>query len=247
MSFRSRIAGTMALAMAGAMSVLTVGLATPAHAAAADLSYVGSASTAGNRTAHTVVVPAAVKAGDTLVMALATNSITGTVTTPAGWTLLQSTEGNAVRGRPTPSRPSPPTRARPSGDDECDREVGAEPRRLPQQSTASRPSPLRPGAPAPPPPRTRPRPSTSPTQNSWLVNVFEREVLGGRRPGPLPATSTLRTTAAGATGSGKISGTPGRLERPGRDRHRRRPHRHHQRRRRRATCSLRRRQPRARP
>ena len=90
----------LALSVGAAVSVLSVGAMTPAHAAAADLSYVGSASTAGNRTAHTVVVPTAVKAGDTLVLSLAANSVTGTVTTPAGWTLLQSTEGNAVRGRP---------------------------------------------------------------------------------------------------------------------------------------------------
>src|SRR5882757_8672028 len=73
MSFRSRVASATALALVGAASFLTLGLAAPAHAAAADLSFVGSASTAGNRSSHTAVVPAAVKAGDTLVLALTTN------------------------------------------------------------------------------------------------------------------------------------------------------------------------------
>ena len=58
-----------------------------------------AASSAGNRTTHTVTIPSTVQAGDTLVMFLTTASITGTVNNPTGWTLLQGKDGTATRGR----------------------------------------------------------------------------------------------------------------------------------------------------
>ena len=73
---------------------------------------------AGNRTSHTVQIPANVQAGDTLVLFLTVNSLSGTLGNPAGWTLLQSKNGTATRGRAwtkratadrrrTPTSPSP--------------------------------------------------------------------------------------------------------------------------------------------
>ena len=44
-------------------------------------------------------VPAGVQAGDTLVLFMTTNSLSGTLGSPAGWTLLQSKDGTATRGR----------------------------------------------------------------------------------------------------------------------------------------------------
>ena len=70
-----------------------------AGAAPPDLTFVGTSNTAGNRTSHTVNIPAGVQAGDTLVAFLTTNSTTATVNNPAGWTVLESQDGNAVRGR----------------------------------------------------------------------------------------------------------------------------------------------------
>ena len=75
-------------------------LFTPAaQAAPGSVSFVATASTAGNRTAHTVRVPASVQAGDVLVLALTTNSTSSTVADPTGWTLLASRDGNGIRSR----------------------------------------------------------------------------------------------------------------------------------------------------
>lgn len=64
------------------------------------LQFLDSASTGGNRSTHTVRVPAAVRTRDTLLLFLTTNDTTGTLPEQVpGWTLLQSREGNGVRGR----------------------------------------------------------------------------------------------------------------------------------------------------
>ena len=65
--------GTLVLALvAGLLPLLAIPPA--AHAAAGELSFVGAASTAGNRSSHTVAVPTAVEAGDALVLYLTTNT-----------------------------------------------------------------------------------------------------------------------------------------------------------------------------
>jgi PKD repeat protein len=51
---------------------------------------VGSAVTNGNRTNHTVTIPAGVQAGDQLLLFLTTNS-DAAITGPSGWTVLQTT------------------------------------------------------------------------------------------------------------------------------------------------------------
>ncbi|KRB80009.1 hypothetical protein ASE01_00410 [Nocardioides sp. Root190] len=75
-------------------------LAPPAASAPGEVSFVGAASTAGNRTSHTVRVPAAVEPGDVLMLVLSTNSTTTTIgTAPAGWSLAATRDGNGMRGR----------------------------------------------------------------------------------------------------------------------------------------------------
>ena len=65
--------GTLVLALvAGLLPLFAIPPA--AHAAAGELSFVDAASTAGNRTSHTVRIPATVNAGDALVLYLTTNS-----------------------------------------------------------------------------------------------------------------------------------------------------------------------------
>lgn len=69
-------------------------------AAPGEISFVDAASTAGNRSAHTVRIPTGVQAGDVLLLSLTTNSSTSTITDAiAGWTLLESRDGNGIRGR----------------------------------------------------------------------------------------------------------------------------------------------------
>ena len=101
MRARNRIVSAALAAVVTVASLAgVVALAAPAAAADGTLAFVAAASTVGNRTSHTVTVPAAVKAGDTLVMLLTTNSTTSTLTDAvAGWTLLQSVDGSGTRGR----------------------------------------------------------------------------------------------------------------------------------------------------
>ncbi|GGO75288.1 PKD domain-containing protein [Nocardioides deserti] len=81
------------------LAVTTIS-AAPAHAAPGVIGFVAADSTAGNRTAHTVRVPAGVQAGDALVLTITTSSSTDTFTdTLPGWTLLESRDGNGIRGR----------------------------------------------------------------------------------------------------------------------------------------------------
>ena len=78
-----------------------VGLSAVPRADAADptLSFVAAANSAGNRTNHAVTLPAGIQAGDTLVLFMTVNSLSGTLGSPSGWNLLQSKDGSATRGR----------------------------------------------------------------------------------------------------------------------------------------------------
>lgn len=72
----------------------------PAAAAPAPLTYVASATSTGNRTAHTVRIPAEVQAGDLLLLFLTTNSSTSALPDSLpGWALVEGRDGNGVRGR----------------------------------------------------------------------------------------------------------------------------------------------------
>ena len=94
-----RLAALVVLALVATLPALGLGPVPRADAAGPTLSHVGAASTAGSRTTHSVRVPATVVLGDTLVLFLTTNTLSGTVGAPAGWQLLQSKEGKASRGR----------------------------------------------------------------------------------------------------------------------------------------------------
>ena len=88
-----------AAAVAAAVLATMLVLAPSAVAVAPTLSFVGSNATEGNRTNHTVALPAGIQPGDTLVAFLTLNSTTATVTDPSGWTVLETQDGNGVRGR----------------------------------------------------------------------------------------------------------------------------------------------------
>ena len=84
----------------GSLSNTTTGQVNPSQLTQAGVAFVQAATTSGNRTAHRVQVPASVQAGDTMVLFLTTNSTTSTVNdTVAGWTLVQTRDGDGIRGR----------------------------------------------------------------------------------------------------------------------------------------------------
>ena len=98
-SAHRRLTAFLATAVVTVLSASVLGPVPQASAAAPTLSYVGSASAAPTSTTHSVRIPAAVQAGDTLVLFMTSNSRSGTLTGPTGWTQLQSREGSASRGR----------------------------------------------------------------------------------------------------------------------------------------------------
>ena len=61
-----------------------------------NVAFVGANSSNGNRTIHTTALPSGVQAGDTLVAFFTANGTTPTYTPPAGWTLLETKDGNGI-------------------------------------------------------------------------------------------------------------------------------------------------------
>jgi PKD repeat protein len=70
--------------------------ATATDPAASQLAYVGSASSAGNRSTHSVTLPSGVKQGDTMVLFFGAASIAPTYNAPSGWTQLHSEAGTSA-------------------------------------------------------------------------------------------------------------------------------------------------------
>jgi PKD repeat protein len=99
MKVRRRVRPLVTAVVMTAMLSSVIALAPSAGAAPPTLSFVGSNATAGNRINHTVGLPEAIRAGDTLVAFLTVNSTTATVSDPAGWIVLEAQDGNGVRGR----------------------------------------------------------------------------------------------------------------------------------------------------
>jgi PKD repeat protein len=63
------------------------------------VSFVGKASTNGNRANHSVVVPAGTQVGDTLLLFFASNSTGPVYTGPSGWEQVTSQNGSSLVGR----------------------------------------------------------------------------------------------------------------------------------------------------
>ncbi|HEY0618599.1 MAG TPA: PKD domain-containing protein, partial [Kribbella sp.] len=85
----------------GTLTNIKTGQVNPvATVSQGEVSFVGAASTSGNRSSHSVRIPANVQTQDRLLLFLSTNATTGTITDAVpGWTLIQTRDGNGVRGR----------------------------------------------------------------------------------------------------------------------------------------------------
>jgi PKD repeat protein len=206
---RSRILSVFIAVLSVLLPAVAVTAAAPAaHAVPGEISFVGAASTAGNRSSHTVQVPAAVQAGDALVLYLTTNSTTSTVNNSVtGWTLLQSRDGSGIRGRTwtkTATSTDAGANVTVTTSDLAKSVVGVAAYRSTGNASVS--------ASAVGGSDTSGSSHTTPSvavadQNSWLVNVWT-EKSSTDLTWTLPAGTTSRTTAA-STGSGKVSGVLG--------------------------------------
>ncbi len=172
------------------------------------ITYVGAASTAGNRPGHAVTVPSSVQPGDRLVLFLVTNSTTTPVPEQLdGWTLLQARDGNGIRGRAW-------TRAATAADAgravtvtttayvKSTMTVAAYRSTGPALISASAAG----GSDSPGTSHTTPATSVM-SAGSWLVNLWS-EKSGTDTTWTLPAGTTSRAQSA-STGTGKVSGILG--------------------------------------
>ena len=189
----------------GTATDTTTRQANPTAAAPAQLQFVNAASTSGNRSNHTVQIPASVQADDTLVLFLTANSTTSTVNAVPGWTLLQSQDGDGIRGRAW-------TRTATAGDAGTNVTVATS--ALTKSTLAlsayrgSGTGPAQVSASASKvvntPAATHSTPSVAASeQNPWLVSVWS-EKSSMDTTWALPTGTPVRTEAEG-TGSGKVS------------------------------------------
>jgi PKD repeat protein len=205
---RRALAIVVLATLVASLAVLSIAAAPPAEAADGNLSHVASASTAGNLTNHSVQIPNSVQAGDTLLLFMTTNSTSSTVSTPSGWTQIESVDGNGVRGRAW-------TRTATTGIIGTNVTVAASAAVKAVLSISAYRSTI--GLPtvsasASRVVNTSASSHTTPTvavagANSWLVNYWG-EKSSVTATWTLPDNTTSRTTAA-ATGSGKVSAIVG--------------------------------------
>jgi large repetitive protein len=200
--------GTVVLALVAGLLPLFA-LAPAAQAAPGELSFVGAASTAGNRSNHTVAVPTAVQAGDALVLYLTTNTISTMIGgTPTGWTLLQSRDGDGIRGRAwtktaVAADAGVNVTVTTSGLSKSVIGVAAYRSTGSASISASAIGGANAGANAHSTPEV-----TVAEQNSWLLNVWTGKSSTDNVTWTLPGNTVSRNTRSG-TGSGNISGVLG--------------------------------------
>lgn len=202
--FRVRAYAVIAVAIALIVSMLALTDAAPARAADGVLSSSGAASSAGARTLHTVRIPTTVAAGDLLVLAFTVNSLSGTVTPPAGWSDVETVDGDGIRGRvwaKTAAAGDPNSNVTVTTSATLKAVVSV----LGYRSTIGTPSvTAAEGAVANSSSATHTAPAVAITgASSWLVNVWG-EKSSETAVWTLPAAALERTTAA-ATGGGKVS------------------------------------------
>jgi large repetitive protein len=205
---RGSIGAVVLALVAGLLPLFAI--APAAHAAPGELSFVAAASTAGNRTNHTVAVPTAVEAGDALVLYLTTNTTSTTIGgNPTGWTLLQSRDGtDGIRGRAwTKTAVAADAGANvtvtTSGTSKSVIGVAAYRSTGSASVSASAIGGSNTGATSHSTPQV-----TVAEQNSWLVNVWTGKSSAENVTWTLPGNTVSRDTQTGS-GSGNISGVLG--------------------------------------
>jgi large repetitive protein len=199
-----RLLAVVASLAIGVLSFLVVAAAPAARAADEQLSQVGAASTSGNRSNHTVRVPANVARGDGLVLFMTWNKLSAVTSPPAGWTELDTRAGTGITGRVWTKVASgsdanalvsltTATSAKSVLSVVAYRSTGGI-----AQVTASAVG----GSNSPATSHTAPAIDVG-EPNSWLVNGWG-EKSGNPQAWTLPGSVTSRTAAA-STGSGKVS------------------------------------------
>jgi PKD repeat protein len=174
---------------------------------AGDISFVGAASTAGNRIGHSVTIPSSVQPLDRLLLFLVTNSTTTTLDPLPGWTLLKSRDGSGIRGlvwtrSATAADAGSTVTVTGSAYVKSEMTVAAYRSTGPAVVGASALG----GADTSTTSHTTPA-TTASAANSWLVSMWT-EKSSTDTVWTLPAGTTSRSQAAG-TGTGKISGILG--------------------------------------
>lgn len=171
---------------------------------AGQIQYVGAASTAGNAPGRSVTIPSTVEPGDRLVLFLVTNTTTVPIEDLAGWTLIQTRDGNGIRGRAW-------TRSATAADAGRAVTVSTGTTYVKSVMTVAAYRSTGPavvgasalgGVDAPATSHTAPA-VTAANANSWLVNLWS-EKSSTDTVWTLPASEQSRTQAA-ATGTGKVS------------------------------------------
>ncbi len=96
---RTRLVPVLVSALVSALAVFGLSPVPAANAADPVLSFVAASSSTGSRLTHNITLPAGIQAGDTMVLFMTVNSLSGTLGAPAGWTQLQTQDGASTRGR----------------------------------------------------------------------------------------------------------------------------------------------------
>jgi len=170
-----------------------------------DVSFVGSASSNGNKTNHSVTIPSSVRAGDTLLLFFTSNQNPASTTPPAGWSPLDGVDPSGLRNRvwtrTATGTDAGSTVSVPNSEiNKADltvaayRSLGADPIDVHALSVQTATS------------TQHPAPSITPTQAGDWIAVYWADKSSTSTGHAIPATLTRRRTTTGS-GGGHITAT----------------------------------------
>ena len=212
-SAQKRFVTVLITSLVAALAVVGLGPAPQANAADPVLSFVAAANSTANHTNHVVRIPVDVIPGDTMVLFLTTNSISGTLGSPAGWTELQSKDGTSTRGRAWTKQATEADAAAVEADDNPVNITVTSSVLVKSAMSLAAYRSSQPGSSVVTASASTVRNTSSTTHTapdvavdqpgSWLVNSWS-EKSSTASTWTKPANSTTRTTAVGS-GGGKVS------------------------------------------